>query len=39
MMIAAHGLALGMIVVTNDHAFQRIDTLKVEDWTKASPYA
>ena len=34
-MIAAHALALGAILVTNDHAFVRIKKLKVEDWTKA----
>jgi tRNA(fMet)-specific endonuclease VapC len=33
-MIAAHALALGAILVTNDHAFARIKKLKVEDWTK-----
>ena len=33
-MIGAHALALGMILVTNDHAFSRIRALKVEDWTK-----
>jgi tRNA(fMet)-specific endonuclease VapC len=34
-MIAAHALALGAILVTNDHAFARIKKLKVVDWTKA----
>jgi tRNA(fMet)-specific endonuclease VapC len=34
-MIAAHTLALGAILVTNDHAFARIKKLKVEDWTKS----
>jgi tRNA(fMet)-specific endonuclease VapC len=34
-MIAAHALALGAILVTNDHAFARIKKLKVEDWTKS----
>jgi tRNA(fMet)-specific endonuclease VapC len=35
-MIAAHALALGAILVTNDHAFARIKKLKVGDWTKAT---
>jgi len=34
-MIAAHALALGAILVANDHAFARIKKLKVEDWTKS----
>jgi tRNA(fMet)-specific endonuclease VapC len=33
-MIAAHALALGVVLVTNDHAFSRIKKLKVVDWTK-----
>ena len=33
MMIGAHALALGAILVTNDQAFARIKKLKVEDWT------
>jgi tRNA(fMet)-specific endonuclease VapC len=36
LMIAAHALALGAILVTNDHAFARVKKLKIEDWTKAS---
>lgn len=35
-MIAAHALALEVILVTNDKAFSRIKRLKVEDWTKGS---
>jgi tRNA(fMet)-specific endonuclease VapC len=35
-MIAAHALAVGAILVTNDHAFARIKKLKIEDWTKPS---
>ena len=35
-MIAAHALAAGTVLVTNDHAFSRIRKLKIEDWTKAS---
>lgn len=31
--IAAHAVALGLTVVTNDHAFQRVPALKCEDWT------
>jgi tRNA(fMet)-specific endonuclease VapC len=34
MMIGAHALALGAILVSNDHAFMRIKELKVEDWTR-----
>jgi len=34
MMIAAHALALGLILITNDRAFGRIKKLKTEDWTK-----
>ena len=34
MMIAAHALALGAVLVTNDQALARIKQLKVEDWTK-----
>ena len=33
-MIAAHALALGAVLVTNDQAFTRIEELNVEDWTK-----
>jgi tRNA(fMet)-specific endonuclease VapC len=35
-MIAAHALAVGAVLVTNDHAFARMKKLKIEDWTKAS---
>ena len=34
-MIAAHALALGLTLVTNDKAFSRIASLSVEDWTQA----
>ena len=34
MMISAHALATGAVLVTNDRAFARIKTLKVVDWTK-----
>ena len=32
-MIGAHALALGAVLVTNDQAFTRIKKLKIEDWT------
>ena len=35
MMIGAHALAVGAVLVTNDRAFKRIKNLKVADWTKA----
>ena len=34
MMIAAHAIALHVILITNDRAFGRIKLLKTEDWTK-----
>jgi tRNA(fMet)-specific endonuclease VapC len=34
--IAAHALAVGAVLVTNDQAFARIKKLKLEDWTKGS---
>jgi tRNA(fMet)-specific endonuclease VapC len=34
-MIAAHALATGATLVTNDRAFSRIKKLEIEDWTKA----
>ena len=34
LMIGAQALALGLILVTNDQAFRRINKLKLEDWTK-----
>jgi predicted nucleic acid-binding protein len=33
LMIGAHALAAGAILVTHDRAFARIKKLKVEDWT------
>ena len=33
LMVGAHALALGAVLVTNDQAFTRIKKLKVEDWT------
>ena len=35
LMIAAHALATGTILVTNDRVFRRIKGLRVEDWTKS----
>ncbi len=35
-MFAAHALAVGVVLVTNDHAFARIKKLKIEDWTQDS---
>ena len=34
LMIGAHALALGAVLVTNDQAFTRIRNLKLADWTK-----
>jgi tRNA(fMet)-specific endonuclease VapC len=34
MMIAAHAMELGLILVTGDRAFARIRRLRMEDWTK-----
>jgi tRNA(fMet)-specific endonuclease VapC len=34
MMIAAHAMTLGLILVTGDRAFGRIRRLRMEDWTK-----
>jgi len=34
LLIGAQALALGLVLVTNDQAFKRIKTLKIEDWTK-----
>lgn len=34
MMIAAHALSLGLILVSSDMAFKRIKHLKLDDWTK-----
>jgi tRNA(fMet)-specific endonuclease VapC len=33
LLIAAHALALGIVLVTNDRAFAHVEGLKIEDWT------
>jgi tRNA(fMet)-specific endonuclease VapC len=33
MMIAAHALALGAVLVTGDRVFRRVAGLKIEDWS------
>jgi tRNA(fMet)-specific endonuclease VapC len=33
LMIAAHALALGIVLVSSDRVFQRVTGIKVEDWT------
>jgi predicted nucleic acid-binding protein len=35
MLIAAHALAVGAVLVTNDRAFSQIAQLQIEDWTVA----
>jgi tRNA(fMet)-specific endonuclease VapC len=35
MLIAAHALAVGAVLVTNDRAFTQIAQLQIEDWTVA----
>ena len=35
MMIAAHALALGAVLVTSDRVFRRVVGLKIEDWSKS----
>lgn len=38
MMIAAHALSLGLILVTdNEGEFRRVEGLKVENWRRAGP--
>ncbi|CAM4483166.1 MAG: tRNA(fMet)-specific endonuclease VapC [Legionella sp.] len=34
LLIAAHALSLGIVLITNDRAFSQIDGLKIEDWTQ-----
>src|SRR5215212_981453 len=33
LLIAAHALAVGAVLVTNDRAFSQITQLQIEDWT------
>ena len=35
LMIAAHALALGAVLVTSDRVFRRVKRLKIEDWARA----
>jgi tRNA(fMet)-specific endonuclease VapC len=35
LLIAAHALAVGAVLVTNDRAFSQIAQLQIEDWTVA----
>ena len=37
LLIAAHAIATGSVLVTNDQAFRMIDGLEVDDWTTPSP--
>lgn len=34
MMIAAHALAVGRILVTHDHGFRQVKKLRIEDWSR-----
>ena len=34
LLIAAHALALGVVLITNDRAFIQVEGLKIEDWTQ-----
>jgi tRNA(fMet)-specific endonuclease VapC len=34
MLIAAHALALGVVLITNDLAFRHVEGLKITDWTQ-----
>lgn len=36
MLIAAHALAVGAVLVTNDQAFAQVDGLVIEDWLDSS---
>ncbi len=33
MLIAAHALGVGAVLVTNDHAFRHVPGLRIEDWS------
>lgn len=34
LLIAAHALSLGIILITSDRAFNQVDGLKIEDWSQ-----
>jgi len=34
MMIAAHAIAAGAVLVSSDDAFRRVKELKIENWAK-----
>lgn len=34
LLIAAHALSLGIILITNDQAFNQVPGLKIENWTQ-----
>jgi tRNA(fMet)-specific endonuclease VapC len=34
LMVAAHALALGMVLVTSDRVFGRVKGLKIQDWAR-----
>lgn len=34
MLIGAHAVSVGAVLVTNDQAFQKISDLQLEDWTR-----
>ena len=34
LLIAAHALSLGVVLITNDRAFAQVEGLKIEDWTE-----
>ncbi len=34
LLIAAHALSLGVVLVTSDRAFNQVDGLRIEDWSQ-----